>query len=201
MIEKLKQLPIRTKVLIGTLVFIIALFLTSSLVNWYKPDVVAPKTFTEAPPIAKLANVPKITISVPAIEVLEKGAVVKKIGDKLPTEVKDNTDVEIMTSATTPPSKTGYDIISTINKKDGKTSIYYTEKERSLFEFTSNGRVGVAYGISSDSGKQTAKVYGNYSFFRVGEAHLNLQAEINSKHLGQTEAIGMVGIEYRFGKD
>lgn len=201
MIEKLKQLSLRTKILLGTLAVVVVLFLTSLTVNLFDHTTVPPKTFTPAPPISKLANVPKITITVPKIDVLEKGAAVKKLGDKLPPEIKDNTDVEIMTSATTGPTKTGYDIISTIDKKDGKTSIYYTEKERSLFEFENNGRIGVAYGISSDSGKQTAKLYGDYTFFRVGEAHLNLQAEIRSKQLDKTEAIGMVGLEYRFGKN
>ena len=195
--EKIKSLPTRTKVLLGTLVLVCVLAITSALVNWYKPENKPPQTYTKAPPISSLGSVPKIELTIPKIQVYPKDIATKKLPD-LPPEIKDNVDIEITSSATTGPSKAGYNIVSTIDKNSGETSIYYKEKERKLFEFVSDKRVGMAYGVSTDKGQQLAKVYGEWTFFRVADAHLSIQTEIRAKQLQQAEAVGMVAVDYRW---
>lgn len=197
LIEKIKTLQTRTKVLLGALVIVCVLAATSVLVNWYLPDSKPPQTFIQAPPISSLASVPKIEIAIPKVKVYPKDIIVKKLPD-LHSEVKDNVDVEITASATTGPSKVGYNIVSAIDKNSGETSIYYKEKERKLFEFVNDKRIGVAYGVSTDKGQQLGKVYGEWTFFRVADAHLSIQTEIRAKQLQQAEAVGMIAVDYRW---
>lgn len=195
--EEIKSLPTRTKVLLSALVLVCVLGVTSVLVNWYKPELRPPQTFTKAPPISSLSSVPKKDIVIPKIKVYQKDVAAKKL-PVLPTEVKDKVDVEITSSATTGPSKAGYNIVSTIDKNSGESSIYYKEKERSLLEFVNDKRVGVSYGISTDKGQPVGRVYGEWSFFRVGNAYVSAQVELRAKQLQQTEGVGSISIDYRW---
>ena len=197
MIEKLKALPTRTKILISTLIVVIVLALTSSLVNFYKPPTVPPRTYTEAPAIPKLAAIPKVKLEVKEIEVIPKETVVKVIHD-LPPEVKDNPNVEVTNTATTGPTKTGYNIVATYDKKDGKTSIYYTEKERKLFEFEDDKSVSVAYGVSSVKGQQVIRLNGDWSFFRVGEVHIAAELEAKIKQMDSIESSAFIKATYKW---
>ena len=173
------------------------LILTSALVNWYRPPTTPPKEFVKADPIPALGKVPKVSLSVPKVQVYDKPTAVKQLPG-LPKELVDNTDLEIMASATTGPSKAGFNVVSVLDKNTGDSSIYYKEKERGLFEFVNEKRIGIAYGISSDKGQQLGKVYGEWTFFRAGEAHLSVQTELRAKQLQQTEAVGMLSIDYRW---
>lgn len=195
--EKLKALSTRTKVLLGVLGVVCGIACISVLVNWYTPAVTPPQTYTQAPPIPALKSVPKIDIAIPKVKVYQKDIIIKKLPD-LPSEIKDNPAIEVTGSATTGASKVGYNIVSSIDKNTGETSIYYREKERKLIEFISEKRVGVAYGISTDKGQQLGKVYGEWAFLRVADAHLSLQTEIRAKQAQQVEAIGMISIDYRW---
>lgn len=187
------NVAIRTLLFVGLLVLLVAA--TSYLARWYSPPTEPPKTFTPAPAIPKLAAVPKVKVGVKQVEVIPKEIAVKGLPD-LPDDVVNNDNIEITGTATAPQSKSGYEIVTTINKEDGSSSILVKEKPRKLLEFISDKRIGVAYGISSDKGHQVGKVYGEWSFLRVGDAHLSVQAEMRAKK--DVEAVGMVAVDYRW---
>lgn len=189
---------INTKTLvIGFLTLVGVLVLTSALVNWFEPPKPPPKEFAKADPIPALSSVPKVTISVPKVQVYDKPAATKKIPD-LPKEITDNVDVEITASATTGPTKAGYNVVSVINKNSGESSIYYKEKDRALFEFVNEKRVGVAYGVSTDNGQQFGKVFGEWTFLRVGSMHVGVQADVRASNFGKTEGTATAVLDYRW---
>lgn len=188
----------RTKIIVGIIAAVGILALTSAVVNWYSNTPKIPSTvYVTAPPIPSLGPVPKVDLKVPSVKIIPKEIVVTKL-PKLPDSVKTNSDIEVLNTATTPSSEAGFNIVSTINKKDGSTEILISEKERSLFEFVNKRRVGVAYGVTTTGGAQTARVSGEWSFLRVGSAYVTAQAEIRSKQLQNTEGAAYIGVDYRW---
>jgi len=192
------ELTTRTKVLLGTLATVCLLACVSALVNWYSNDTPTPShTYVSAKPIAGLGTIPKVSVALPSIQVIPKDIAVKKL-PQLPEEIKTNEDVEVLNTAVTPASEIGFNIVSTVNKKDGSTGILIRERERSLIEFVNKRRIGIAYGISTVGGAQTAKISGEWSFLRVGNTYVSTQAEIRTKQLQNTEGVAYISVDYRW---
>lgn len=188
-----KKIPIIYK----TLALFIIIGIISALVNWYKPSPLNPSTYVTAPTIPAVATVPKIKIPIKEIQVIPKEIANKKLPD-LPEEIKVDSSKEITGTATTGPSKTGFNVITTVDKNDGSTSILYKEKPRSLFEFVNEKSVGLAYGVTTNKGQQLLKLNGEYTFLRVGEVFISAETEIKMKQLENMEGSAYIKATYKW---
>lgn len=175
------------------------LALIAGLAAWYKPTLPAlpTNTYTEAPAQPKAGAVPKVDVEVKKVKVIPKGTAVKVIKD-LPPEVATDDNTEVTNTATTGPSKAGVDIVTVINKETGETKILAKEKSRSLIEFLNEKRIGLAYGITTDNGQQFGKVFGEWTFLRVGSVHVGVQADIRAKQFGNAEGTAVAVVDYRW---
>jgi len=175
-----------------------AVMLLAALKAWYTPPAAPTQPgFVAAKPIATLAAVPTVAISLPAttkLQVLPKEQVVAKL-PALPAEVTQNPAQQITATATAPASTAGTQIVSTLDTTTGVTSIYTKPIEPKLFELVNQRRIGAGYGLSS--GGYTAKVFGEWSFLRVGNAYVGVQADMTAQN-GAVDARGMLIVDYRF---
>jgi hypothetical protein len=173
--------------------------LLAALKAWYTPPAAPTQPgFVAAKPIATLAAVPTVAISLPAttkLQVLPKEQVVAKL-PALPAEITTNPTQQITATATAPASTAGTQIVSTLNTQTGITTIYTKPIEPKLFELVNLRRIGAGYGLSN--GGQTAKVFGEWSFLRVGNAYVGVQAEMTAQTNSAVDARGLLVMDYRF---
>ena len=149
------------------------------------------KHFTEAPPIKKAAPLPKEEIPVEKVVVLKKDAAVKKI--TLPAAVADDPAKQITGTASLRPSKGGSDVVAVIDTVSGETTILSREKPLPLLGFENQKRIGMGYGYTTQGLPET-KLYGEYTFIRIGNVYGSVYGEVNSG----AEAKAFAHIEYRF---
>lgn len=191
--EKFKALPGERK----ALCVFIPLILMALIASWYDktPQRRANSGFPQAPPIAGTeGGKTDVKIKPGTVKVIPKKKV-KDAVDPLPPEV-DEPDIEVTATAEVPPSEAGTQVISTINVTTGDTKIFQKENKLPLIGFESLKRIGVGYGYSTRG--TTAKVYGDYSFLRVGVFHLGVQAEIEATTTRVPEAKAMAIIDCRW---
>ncbi|BCS54061.1 hypothetical protein [Geobacter sp. SVR] len=191
-VDEFKQLPARTKALLLFLV----LAIISMLFTWYSPEVPASRTYAQAPAIKGTANLPKTAVPVVGgtVKVLPKKLVNKVT--PLPDEVINDDEKEVTATGEIPPSENGSKVVSVIDTKTGDTVLITKVNPPPLFAFENKRRIGVGYGIGTAG--PTAKLFGEYTFLRVGNFHLSAEAEINATATRQTEAKAMAQIDYRW---
>lgn len=169
------------------------LLLLSAFCTWLKPERKGPTGVFTTPPVL-IASHTKIPLNIPYIKIIPKSAVKKKY-PVLPPEIEPE-EVEVVATADLPPSENGTEVISIFNTTDQEVSIITKEKPAPLFAFEDKKRVGVGYGYSTDG--NTAKVYGEWSFLRVGNIHASVQGEISTTAVQGPEAKSMLTIDYRW---
>jgi hypothetical protein len=128
------------------------------------------------------------------VKVIPKKDAKKAIPD-LPPEV-DEADVEVTATAELPPSENGSKVVATINTTTGESKIIAKENPAPLFAFESKRRIGVGYGYSTEG--TTAKVFGEWSFIRIGNVHVGVQGEISAATTRAPEAKAQATLDYRF---
>lgn len=196
--EHLNKLSLPYKVLLGTLLLIMSAAGISSIISWYTPtQLVPPNTYVEALPQPKVGAVPKVAIEVKKVKVIPKGTAIKVIND-LPSEVVADPNTEVTNTATTAPSKAGFDVVTTINKESGETKILVKEKSRSLVEFLNEKRIGVAYGVTTDKGQQFGTVFGEWTVLRVGNVHVGVHTAVKATFEGKAEGTFTAVADYRW---
>lgn len=185
--QKIKELPSETKALL----LMLCLCVLSVVAGYFQdsPPPLSKKEFTAPPPITGTISVPKESITLPAVRVYKKKEIAKKVD--LPKEVLADDKKEVTATAELPPTKGGAEVISVIDEA-GNTKIYAKEKPLPFFQFIDEKRIGAGYGITTKG--QQAKVYGEWSFLRVGSMHLGIQGEANSLPEAKVFAV----IDYRF---
>lgn len=190
--EKFRALPAERK----ALCLFIPVFLMAIIFAWYNPTPAPPnKGFTEPPKIPG-TDVPKVDRAVKGgkVKVIPKEDVDDAL-DPLPEELKAD-NIEILNTADLSATETGYEVISSINTDTGDTKIIAKEKKPDLWDFENKKRIGVGYGYSTEG--TVARVMGEYTFLRVGNFHLGVQAEINAVTLKAPDAKALAVIDYRF---
>lgn len=186
--EYLKALPTRTKalILLGTLIA------ASALYGWYHETPQLPqKQFAPVAALPQVKNVPKEEIKPAKVVVYQKAALAKKVA--LPPEVLNDGAKHVTATADLPPSKGGTEVISVIDEKTGESTIFAKAKPLPLFGFANEKKLGLAYGASTLRGPE-ARLYGEYTFARVGNVYMSVRGEVNNR----AEATGLVTAEYRF---
>lgn len=176
-----------------------AVMLLAALKAWYTPPATPTQPgFAAAKPIPALAMVPSVAIKLPAatqIKVLPKEHVAVK-QQALPAEVVQNPAQQITATATAPASQAGTQIVTTLDTTTGVTSIYTKPIEPKLFELVNLRRIGAGYGLST--GGSVVKVFGEWSFLRVGNAYVGVQADMTAQTNRAVDARGLLVMDYRF---
>jgi hypothetical protein len=173
----------------------VLLIVLAMLAAWYDKTPTPSKQFTQAKPIQGTA-VPKQDAKVAngTVKVIPKAVVKKAV--ELPPEVADDDDKEVTATAETPPSENGTKIISVIDKTTGNTVILTKENPVPLFAFENKRRLGVGYGVGSEG--TAGKIFGEYTFLRVGNFHLGAQAELSSAATKGPEVRAQAILDYRW---
>lgn len=190
--EKFKALPTEYK----AFSLLVPLILVAAIVAWYSPSPVPPGPDFTQPPAIKGTDVPKEDkpLASGKVRVIPK----KKVKDavkQFPKELEPD-EVEVLDTAELPATENGYKVISSINTTTGESKLLTKENSPPLFAFENKKRVGIGYGIGTQG--TTAKVLGEWSFLRVGNAHVSVQGEIKATTASSPEATASVLVDYRF---
>lgn len=172
----------------------ILLMIVSAIFAWYSPDTKGdPKKFTQATAIPGTATIPKVEVPVAGgkIRVIPKDKVGKKI--VLPPEILLDPKKELVATGVAPASETDTDIIVTTDTSTGDTTVSLKPQAASLMAFENKLRLGVGYGIGTEG--NTAKIFAEWGFVRVGSIHGAVQGEINATATRQPEA-KIMGVAY-----
>lgn len=180
------------------LILLAAICITSIGWNMVKPANPVNNTgWTQPKEPKEVVKIERVIVPGPTqILTIEKPVIVEKL--KLPETFKNNTSAHAIAAAELQPSKAGYNVVATLETKNGigVGGILAKERERSLIGLPSNLSAGMRYGGVTD-GRQEAQIYGKYQPLRVGNLYLGLYGEANSK----PEAKAMIDLEYKFKDD
>lgn len=191
--EEVKEMPTVMKV--GA-IFVFAMLL-AMVFAWFTPEPTpAPDTFIRSNPIGRVEDLKKedIKLAKAIVKALPKDKIKKKI--KLPPEIIEDPVKEITATADIPKAPNGAEVVAVIDTGTGDTTLHYQLKPAPFFEFKNDKRIGVGYGVGSSG--STLKVYGEYTFMRVGAFHVGAQAEANVSSFKEPEAKAMAVIDYRW---
>lgn len=187
MIDYLKNLSTETKAMLCVL----SLLIVSLVMSWYDVPQPTNRKPTLVPSAPSVEDVPVDTVPAKKVKVLRKKELGKKV--PLPPEVSENENKQVTAVVDLPPSRGGTQVMAVTDVEEGSTQIYAKEKPLPLIGFPNSKRIGAAYGTTTH-GAPEIKVYGEYTFFRMGEVYLGVQAEVNSR----PEAKAFVAVDYRF---
>jgi len=88
---------------------------------------------------------------------------------------------QVVTAATeTKPSRTGYDVISTIDTQTGINTLMQREKPENAVSFEATGRYGVTYGVNS-KGSQIVGIEAEYTPLRVLSTNISVDARAKAE--------------------
>lgn len=186
---KIKEMSAEKKALL----LFVALMIVSAVVGWYQ---YTPKLPTTEPRILATSpaaqTVPKVTQQIETIKVYDKQKLVTKV--PLPDAIKKDDTKQISAVSIVPSSDNKTEVTAVVDLNTKETILYAREIPPAFMAFESKGRIGVGYGIKQN-GVNIAKVYADWAFLRVGDAHLVAQGEINT----DKEAKIFAAIEGHFG--
>lgn len=185
------------KLALKLVAFTFALVLLAAICAYFlKPAPIPVNTPQKAQVAASVAKAQTEMVKVPAVKVLKKADIYKKV--KVPPEVIVNPQKQITAVVDVPASKAGTEVTSVIDTDTGETEIYYAEKPLPFFAFENEKRVGVGYQVVTN-GDQEVKVYAEYTFARIGKTHVSIYAEVynNTRKLNPVGKAG-IQLDYRF---
>jgi len=175
------------------LLCVLILAIASMVYNWYRPpNTVTTQQYVPVPQIKQVEKLRTVEVPVEKVVVVEKEKLVEVV-KYLPAEIKNDPNKQVTASASLGSTRTGYDVLATIDTKTGVSGIVAKEKPLPLLGFPSDVEAGIRYGLSSQQG-QGGSVYGRYRFLRVGNAHLGAYGEASTT----PEAKVMLDLSYRF---
>lgn len=192
----LEEPNMKSKIITYGLIVILLIALFASLKAWYgeknKP-IISKVEFVKVPEIKVVTKIKKVEVpmKVDHIVTIQKDVLIKKVNG-LPTWFVGNADEEAIAMADLPESKSGYEVMGTMNTKTGVGNIIAKEKQRSLFGLPNEKEIGARVGYSMKG--QQVSIYGRWNFFRVGNMHLSAYGEGNS----EGNATAQLELGYRF---
>jgi hypothetical protein len=175
-------------------IFIVALLAGASAIHsWFADKLVTSETFTEAKDMKKAKDITRerVKANVP-IEVLKKEEAVKKL--KIGDPIKSNPNIQITDTAELPPWEGKTNVLATWDTAEGKIKINAEQVPLSFFGFENKKELGVRVGYSTDGMEMRSTVFGRWQFARIGNVHLGIYGEANSRG----EGIGQLEISYKF---
>ncbi len=103
--------------------------------------------------------------------------------DKLPDMLSGN---PVTAVGETPPSKTGFDIVTTISPSTGETRIFEQPKKQSLIGFENDKRIGLgaAYVFDREGLHNRFDAHVGWTFARIGGWYVNVYGEVNTRPEG-----------------
>jgi hypothetical protein len=183
----------KSKVIIGAFCVILAIALIAMVQAWYKErfkPVIPQTNYVEVEKIKYINKIKKIEVPIEKIVTIDKTTLIKKVNG-LPTWFVSNADEFAVSSANLTETKSGYEVIGTMNK-NGVGNIIAKEKPRSLFGLPNEKELGVRAGYNNKL-EQNVSIYGRWNFFRVGNVHISAYGECS-----QDNATAQLEVGYRF---
>jgi hypothetical protein len=186
----------KSKIIMGVVIFVLSLATISALYAWYsgrnKPPV-SQIEYIKVPEIKETIKIKKVEVPGPErIITIEKEIVVEKL--KLPDWVKTDANKQVIATAEIAPYEGKTNAAAILDTKTGASEIIAKQVPLSLFGFENKKEIGVRVGYSTDEWEMRSTVFGRWSFARIGNIHLGIYGEANSRG----EGIGQLEINYRF---
>ena len=191
---KWSGLELRLKIIFGLLFIVGALVGASALHSWFsdKPTV-SQREYIPAKEIKKAEKIKHKKITVKSqIDVLDKDEAIEKL--KINDPVKSDKNKEITATAEIQPYDGKTNVISVLDTSAGTSEIIAKQVPLSLVGFENKKELGVRVGYSTDEFEMRSTVYGRWQFLRVGNFHMGVYGEANSRG----EGIGQLEISYKF---
>lgn len=189
--NKLAALPwrlIRDVVAIAVVAAVIAL----GIYTWRnRPEPLTQQAYTALPPERQVADVPRVTVPVAAVQAYDKTKLVKQLPAMAHELAPANR--QAIANARIPATRGGASAVAVLDTTSGESRIVVKEIPPPLVEFEGDGALGLRYGINSDLAKE-GTLYGRLNILRVGNVHLGAYAELNT----DAEAKAQASIEYRW---
>ncbi|PKN36614.1 MAG: hypothetical protein CVU62_13935 [Deltaproteobacteria bacterium HGW-Deltaproteobacteria-2] len=189
-----KTLNTTMKLIVAGIFIVALLAVASAFHSWFadKPTI-SQSEYAPAKEIKKAIKIEhkKITVHAP-IDVLDKDEAVKKL--KINDPVKSDKNKQITTTAEIQPYDGKTSVISVLDTSTGMSEIIAKQEPLSFFGFENKKELGVRVGYSTDEFEMRSTVFGRWQFLRVGNFHLGVYGEANSRG----EGIGQLEISYKF---
>jgi hypothetical protein len=184
----------KAKIITGSLIAVLTVALIAMVQAWYKErfkPVIPQVNYVEVEKIKYINKIKKVEVPIEKIVTIDKTTLIKKVNG-LPTWFVSNADEFAVSSANLPETKSGYEIIGTMNK-NGVGNIIAKEKPRSLIGFPNEKEIGARVGYNSKLAQEVS-LYGRWNFLRVGNVHLSAYADGSS----EGNATAQLELGYRF---
>jgi hypothetical protein len=166
---------------------IIVLLVASMAWAWYHPKI---KTTTTYLPGNTITKVETVTLPCHPIQTVKyKDRFIEK--EKIPVDLVPKAN-EIIGETSIKPSETSSELVTSITP-EGKVEFAVIPKQRALFSFENDKKIGLRYGFDQHIQPQI-EIFGEYDFARVGNIYLGLYGEVNSNSEGK----GMFQATYKF---
>lgn len=169
--------------------------LVSVIWNHFKPAPLPEAQWSKTEPAKGAEGVKTVYVQGPErIVTVEKEKIVEKL--KLPDEIKNNPDQQVIATAEVPAHKAPTDVVATLNTKTGEGSIIARPRKPAFFEFVNDKEIGARYGISTQG--TAADIYGRWDFVRVGPATIGAYGELGLTERGKSQAKAQISVSYKF---
>jgi len=186
----------KSKIIMGVVIFVLSLATMSALYAWYSASHNPPVSqieYIKVPEIKETIKIKKVEVPGPErIITIEKEVVVEKL--KLPDWVKTDANKQVIATAEIAPYEGKTNAAAILDTKTGASEIIAKQVPLSLFGLENKKEIGVHVGYSTDEWEMRSTVFGRWSFARIGNVHLGIYGEANSRG----EGIGQLEINYRF---
>jgi hypothetical protein len=185
----------KAKIITGSLIAVLTVALIAMVQAWYKErfkPVIPQVNYVEVEKIKYINKIKKVEVPIEKIVTIDKTTLIKKVNG-LPTWFVSNADEFAVSSANLPETKSGYEVLATVNTKSGTGNIIAKEKPRSLLGFPNEKEVGMRVGYNSKLAQEVS-LYGRWNFLRVGNVHLSAYADGSS----EGNATAQLELGYRF---
>ena len=189
-------MTLKTKIIIGIITLVCVLAVSSSVYNWYsgiwKPPV-SSSTYLPAPQIKVVTKIKRVEVPGPErITTIEKEVVVEKL--KLPDWIKNDVNKQVIATAEIAPYEGKTNAAAILDTKTGQSEIIAKQVPLSLFGFENKKELGVRVGYSTDEWEMRSTVFGRWQFARIGNVHLGIYGEANSRG----EGVGQLELTYKW---
>lgn len=193
-VELMTKLSLKTKVILGVAVLILA----SLLYAWYSPSSNT-GTVTLAPTNKVVATMPTKEVKSAPLKIYDKKEVAKHL--KVSDEVLTSPTKEITTVADVKPSPAGVTVTCVTDTATGISSVYQEVKPMSLFGLAKEFRVGAGAGYTI-KGTPTIDLHAEYTFVRVGKLYGSIRGELEARNVTKVgdspvDGKGTLNLEYR----
>jgi hypothetical protein len=153
--------------------------------RFYPKPSPATQTVTQFTPAPEIKTVEKIkTVMVPGptqVVTVDKPVIVEKL--KLPDEIKNNPDEQVVSTAVVQPYEWKTDAIAIMNTKTGESEIQIKQEPVPFFEFKNEKEVGITGYFRADLQgiHPEGRIDAGWTFMRTGQLRWQLWGEGNTR--------------------